>query len=101
MGSFENRSEIVNGNKSDSDLDFEYSNITDGGQDLKNSTIVTDEEWTVGDYVLQGFIAIIVIAIIAVAIYGIAYALDKGITNLLIRPNEMAPDEAEKGRCNR
>ena len=46
MGSFENRSEIVNGNKSDSDLDFEYSNITDGGQDLKNSTIVTDEEVT-------------------------------------------------------
>lgn len=95
MGSFENGSVIINETRSSSDLDFEYSNITDGAQDLGNSTIATEEEWTVGDYVLQGFIAIIVIAIIAIAIYGIAYALDKGITNLLIRPNDMAADEAE------
>ena len=46
MGSFENRSEIVHGNTSNSDLDFEYSNITDGAQDLRNSTIATDEEVT-------------------------------------------------------
>ena len=46
MGSFENGSEIINANTSSSDLDFEYSNITDGAQDLGNSTIATDDEVT-------------------------------------------------------